>query len=79
MISIFSSIVFLGHKKPVENHHVKDTNEDATLDLELDLKHFNHLTHLILTAETIHILKTTLETFKEKNLSKLDKLTKFRL
>ena len=79
MISIFSSIVFLGHKKPVENHNVKDTNEDATLDLELDLKDFNHLTDLILTAETIHILKTTLETFKEKNLSKLDKLTKFRL
>ena len=69
----------MGHKKPVDNHHVKDTKEDATLDLELNLKDFNHLTDLILTAETIHILKTTLETFKEKNLSKLDKLTKFRL
>ena len=69
----------MGHKKPVDNHHVKDTKEDATLVLELDLKDFNHLTDLILTAETIHILKTTLETFKEKNLSKLDKLTKFRL
>ena len=71
--------MFLGHKKPVDNHHVKDTKEDATLDLELDLKDLNHLTDLILTAETINVLKTTLETFKEKNLSKLNKLRKFRL
>ena len=71
--------MFLGHKKPVDNHHVKDTKEEATLDLELDLKDLNHLTDLILTAETIHILKTTLEKFKEKNLSKLNKLRKFRL
>ena len=71
--------MFLGHKKPVDNHHVKDTKEEATLDLELDLKDLNHLTDLILTAETINVLKTTLETFKEKNLSKLNKLRKFRL
>ena len=71
--------MFLGHKKPVDNHHVKDTKEEATLDLELDLKDLNHLTDLILTAETINVLKSTLETFKEKNLSKLNKLRKFRL